>query len=97
MAQFIAFLKRDYDRFTEAEFAPLLEPEAEQARRLYGEGRLRQIWGRKDAPGAVLIFEAADEAAARAAAQTLPLLAKGMLVVEQFAELGPYRGFGPRG
>lgn len=97
MAQFIAFLKRDLDRFTEAQFAPLLEPEAEAARRLYADGRLRAIWGRKDSPGAVLLFEAPDEAAARAAAQTLPLLERGMLIVEQFAELGPYRGFGPRG
>ena len=97
MPQFIAFLKRDYERFTEEQFAPLLEPEAEQARRLYAEGRLRTIWGRKDVPGAVLVFEAADEADARAAAQSLPLLRNGMLLVEQFAEIGPYRGFGPRG
>ena len=97
MAQFIALLARNYERFSEDDFAPLLEPEAEQARRLYAEGKLRTIWSRRDVPGAVLIFEAADEAQARAYAGTLPLLARGMLEVQAFLEVGPYRGFGPRG
>jgi muconolactone delta-isomerase len=96
MAQFIALLKRDYERFSEAQFAPLLEPEAEQARKLYAEGSLRAIWGRKDHPGALLLFEAPDEGAARAMAASLPLLARGMLIVEAFLEVGPYRGFGPQ-
>jgi muconolactone delta-isomerase len=97
MAQFIALLKRDYDRFGESDFAPLLEPEAERARRLYSEGTLRAIWGRKDTPGALLLIEAPDLEAARKVAGSLPLLQKGMLIVEQFLEIGPYRGFGPRG
>jgi muconolactone delta-isomerase len=97
MAQFIVMLRRDLDRFGESDFAPLLEPEAEQARRLYTGGQLRTIWGRKDAPGAVLIFEAADEAEARRFAGTLPLVEKGMMIVDAFCELGPYRGFAPRG
>lgn len=97
MAQFIAIVRRDLEKFTEADFAPLLEPEAERARTMYASGTVRAIYGRKDVPGAVLIFEAADLAAARAALESLPLVQKGMLPVEQFFEIGPYRGFGPRG
>jgi muconolactone delta-isomerase len=97
MAQFIVLVKRDYERFRESDFAPLLEPEAEQARRLYADGKLRSIWGRKDAPGAVLVLEAADEREARAFAASLPLVERGMLIVEAFCEIGPYRGFAPRG
>jgi muconolactone delta-isomerase len=97
MAQFIALVKRDYERFTESDFAPLLEPEAEQARRLYADGALRSIWSRRDCPGAVLLIEAPDVEAARKVAGSLPLLQKGMLLLEQLCELAPYRGFGPRG
>ena len=97
MAQFIAIVLRDLKKFSEADFAPLLEPEAERARQMYAAGTVRAIYGRKDAPGAVLFLEAPDMTAARAALDSLPLVEKRMLVVEQFFEVGPYRGFGPRG
>ena len=97
MAQFIAIVRRDLEKFSEADFAPLLEPEAERAREMYAAGTVRTIYGRKDVPGAVLIIEAPDMAGARAALDSLPLVAKGMLPVEHFFEIGPYRGFGPRG
>ena len=97
MAQFIAIVRRDLEKFSEADFAPLLEPEAERARQMYAAGTVRTIYGRKDVPGAVLILEAADMDAARRALQSLPLVEKGMLAIEQFCEIGPYRGFGPRG
>ncbi|MGB8840025.1 MAG: muconolactone Delta-isomerase family protein [Aliidongia sp.] len=95
--QFIAILRRLTERFSEADFAPLLEPEAEQARALYAEGIVRQIWSRGDIPGACMMIEAADEAAARASLATLPLMAAGMLEVTALVPLKPYRGFGPRG
>lgn len=95
MAQFLALAQRDYARFTEADFAPLLEPEAERARELYAAGTFRQMHGRKDVPGAVMLIEADSHAAAIAAVQTLPLVQKGMLLVDVI-ELVPYRGFGPR-
>lgn len=96
MAQFIALMERNYTDFAEADFAPLLDAEAEQVRVLYASGSLRAAWGRKDVPGAVLLFEAASLDEARALAQSLPLAQKGMLK-QAFFEVGPYRGFGPRG
>lgn len=97
MAQFFALLRRDLDKYTEADFAPLLEPEAERARTLYTEGFSRQVWSRKDAPGAAMVIEADSAEAARATLGTLPLIQKGMLIVEALVPLGPYRGFAPRG
>jgi muconolactone delta-isomerase len=94
--QFIALLRRLTERFSDADFAPLLEPEAERARVLYAEGIARQIWSRGDVPGACVMIEAADEAAARASLATLPLLAAGMLELTALVPLKPYRGFGPR-
>jgi hypothetical protein len=97
MAQFIALLRRDYDRFREEDFAPWLEPEAERARAHYAAGAYRQIWGRQDVPGAVVLLEAESVEAARAVIGTLPLIQKGMLILETLVPLGPYRGFAPRG
>ncbi|MEA2755212.1 MAG: hypothetical protein QOJ54_1501 [Aliidongia sp.] len=95
--QFIALLRRLTERFSDADFAPLLEPEAERVRVLYAEGIVRQIWSRGDLPGACVMIEAADEAEARASLATLPLLAAGMLELTALVPLKPYRGFGPRG
>ncbi len=97
MAQFMALVKRNYDRFTEADFTPLLEGEAERARQLYAQGIFRALWGRKDAPGAVILVEAETQDEAEGAVRSLPLVAKGMLDVEFVIAMGPYRGFGPRG
>ncbi len=96
MAQFIAFATRDYERFTEADFAPLLEPEAERARELHAEGRFRHIWGRADGKGAVLLIEAESLEAAHAATESLPFRQRGMMTME-LIPLVPYRGFAPRG
>jgi hypothetical protein len=95
MAQFLALAKRDPDRFTQADFSPLLEPEAERARELYAAGTFRAMWSRGDVPGAAIILEAASIEEARSIMATLPLAAKGMLAVE-IMPLAPYRGFGPR-
>jgi uncharacterized protein YciI len=96
VAQFIALAARNTQDFTEADFAPLLDPEAEQARVLYTAGTVRQIFARKDKPGAIIVLEAPSAEEARAALATLPLVQKGMLDVE-LIEVGPYRGFAPRG
>jgi muconolactone delta-isomerase len=95
--QFMALLRRVTERFGDADFAPLLEPEAERARTQYAEGFIRQIWSRGDVPGACLLIEAADEAEVRAGLATLPLFAAGMLELTSLLPLKPYRGFGPRG
>jgi muconolactone delta-isomerase len=97
MAQFIALVQRNYDRFTEADFTPLLEGEAERARALYAQGIIRAMWGRKDAAGAVILIEAETQDEAEGAVRSLPLAAKGMLDIEFVIAIGPYRGFGPRG
>ncbi|MBV9440005.1 MAG: hypothetical protein JOZ24_08460 [Candidatus Eremiobacteraeota bacterium] len=96
MAQFIALVRRDLERFSEADFTPLLEPEAERARQLYAHGLLRAIWSRGDAPGAVLLFEVESLDDVNGALDSLPLKAKGMLTVDAIVPLTPYRGFGPR-
>jgi hypothetical protein len=44
----------------------------------------------------VLLFEAASLEEVRTLAQSLPLAQQGMLR-QTFLEVGPYRGFGPRG
>jgi hypothetical protein len=95
MAQFLAMVKRDYDRFTEADFAPLLEPEAERARALYAAGTFRHVWGRGDLPGAAIVLEAKSIEEARSLMASLPLAEKGMLQIEVIP-LNPYRGFSPR-
>lgn len=96
MPQFLVLAARNTANFTDAEFAPLLEPEADHARKLYTQGVVRQIFGRTDVPGAVLIVEAATLDEAKAQVATLPLVAKGMLDTE-IIPLVPYRGFAPRG
>ena len=96
MAQFIALVARDYEGFSEDDFAPLLEPEAERARELYAEGTVRAIWGRLDVKGAVLQLEAASLEEAQAALDTLPIVRAGMMKIT-LVPLTGYRGFGPRG
>jgi muconolactone delta-isomerase len=95
--QFMVLLRRITERFSEADFLPGLEAEAERARILYTEGFIRQIWSRGDMPGACLLIEASDEAFARVTLHSLPMLAAGMLEMTALVPLKPYRGFGPRG
>jgi muconolactone delta-isomerase len=95
MAQFIALLARKTAQFSEDQFAPLLDPEAERARELYAAGTFRAMWGRKDVPGAVILIEAETLEGAQAALVSLPLAANGMLEMT-LLPLGPYRGFMPR-
>jgi muconolactone delta-isomerase len=95
--QFIATLRRKTELFSEDDFAPHLAGEAERARTLYANGLVRQIWQRGDMPGACMLLETADEAEARSALGSLPLVEKGMLEICDLIALAPYRGFGPRG
>ena len=93
--QFLALLRRRMDAFAAEEFEALLEPEAERARSLYAEGTFRAMYTRADIPGAAILLESSDEAAARAALASLPLAQRDMLSFE-LIPLRPYRGFGPR-
>jgi hypothetical protein len=98
MAQFIACVRRNLEDFPESAFTPeLLEAEAERARTLYRDAVYRQMWGRGDVPGAVIVIEAGSAEEARSILGTLPLVALDMLLIETVIPLTPYRGFGPRG
>lgn len=89
--KFFVIAKRD-PKYAPEEFAPVLDAEARRARQLYAENILREIHSRTDGKGAVLVLEAADQAAAEAAMKSLPLVQKGMLGYEIYGAR-PYRGF----
>jgi muconolactone delta-isomerase len=94
--QFITLSRRVSERFSDADFAPHLEAEAQRARALYLEGFIRNIWHRGDMGGACLLVEAENETAVREKLATLPLVNSGMLEVTSVVPLKPYGGFGPR-
>ena len=98
MAQFIAAVRRNLERFSASDFTPeLLEEEAERARQLYADGIIRQMWGRDDHPGAVILIEAGTPDEAQAELASLPLAIREMLTLDVLVPITPYRGFGPRG
>jgi muconolactone delta-isomerase len=98
MPQFIAACRRNLERFSASDFTPeLLEEEAERVRRLYADGIFRQVWGRGDHPGAVILIEAGTIDEAEAVLASLPLAVREMLSLDLLAPVTPYRGFGPRG
>jgi len=94
--QFLAISRMRTDKFSDADFAPHLDAEAQRARTLYIEGHVRQIWYRGDERGAVSMLEASDEKAARELIDSLPMVQAGMLELVMMIPLVPYRGFGPR-
>jgi len=93
--QFLAVLRRKTEDFSDAQFAPLLETEAEVARTLHAGGRIRQIWGRTDVPGAAMMVEAESLAEVQVMLDELPLVHAKMLEV-QIIGLRAYRGFAPK-
>ena len=94
--QFMTVSRRRSELYTDADFAPRLEGEAERACALYIEGFIRQIWNRGDQGGACLLVEAESEEEVRTRLASLPLVAAGMLEVVCVIPLEPYRGFAPR-
>jgi muconolactone delta-isomerase len=92
--QFISISRRLTEKFSDEDFTKYIDAEREQVRVLYRDGIVRAIWTRKDVAGALMLLEAADEAAAREAVGTLPLARRGMLEV-QVIPLGPYPAFFP--
>jgi muconolactone delta-isomerase len=93
--QFLTISRRRTDRFVDSEFAALADAEIAQARVLYSEGFIRQLWHRGDTAGVCMIIEADSEAHVRERLETLPLARAGMLEI-QIVPLKPYAGFGPR-
>lgn len=94
--QIFAIVRRKTEAFSDEEFAPLLEPEAQAVRALYAQGTVRSIWSREDALGAVVLLETESLDRAREIVDTFPLMQRSMLVLEQLIPLKGYRGFGPR-
>lgn len=94
--QFLSVSRRKTDLFPSEAFTPeLLAAETARVRELYSAGLLRQIWKRGDAPGAAIVWEAANEAEVRAAVASLPIAQAGMLELVVLTPLEPYPGFGP--
>lgn len=94
--QFLSISRRRTDAFPpEAFTAELLAGEGQRVKELYAAGVVRQIWKRADIGGAAILWEAASEAEAREAVESLPLLKAGMLEIVAFVPLEPYAGFGP--
>jgi muconolactone delta-isomerase len=93
--QFLSMSRRRVDAFPAEAFAELSGPESQRVKELYASGILRQIWVRGDAPGAVLLWEAASENEVRAAIDTLPVFKAGMLELIALVPLRPYPGFFP--
>lgn len=91
-----ALLRRRTEAFDEDAMAKMLEPEAEEARRLYADGHVKAIHSRQDVPGAVIQLECASLDEAKRILQRLPMLANGMLEAT-YVPVSPYRGFLPRG
>lgn len=74
------------------QFAPHLRDEAARAYALYEAGILRELHFRADRRSAVLVLECAALADARAALDSLPLVAAGLIEFE-LIPLAPYGGF----
>jgi muconolactone delta-isomerase len=92
--QFLTMSRRRTESFAEADFAARVEEERAQARALYAEGFIRQIWQRGDVPGACIVVEASSEAHVRERLNTLPLYRDGMIEFS-IIPLNPYGGFCP--
>ncbi|MFY9781588.1 MAG: muconolactone Delta-isomerase family protein [Candidatus Baltobacteraceae bacterium] len=90
--QFLAITRRRTERFSDAEFAVALPPEAARARELYANGAFRALYSRGDIPGAVIVLEAADAAEAEKIVASLPMAQQAMMDIEVIP-LRPYRGF----
>jgi muconolactone delta-isomerase len=90
-----ALLRRRTEAFDEDTMAEMLEPEAEEARRLYADGHVKAIYSRQDVPGAVVQLEVASLDEAKRILQRLPMLANEMLEAT-WVPVSPYRGFLPR-
>ncbi len=88
--KFIAIAHRSESHSAE-DFAPHLAAESNRALQLYRDETFREIYSRADGKGAIVVMEAADEATARAALESLPLAQQGMLKFDLYGT-SPYRG-----
>ena len=85
-------LGRDTAPADDPRFAEVRPAEARRVWELYRSDVLREIYFRADRPNGVLVFEVPDLAAARAAIDSLPLVAAGLIDFD-LVPLKPYPGF----
>ncbi len=72
----------------------LVRAEVQQARALYADGRVRQLWHRTDGPGACVLWEVEDEGQLWELVRSLPFFQAGIVEVSVIP-LRPWAGFGP--
>ena len=95
--QFLVLTERLTEQFPAAEWTPeRIAAEGQRVRELYAAGIVRSAWRRQDKPGAAILLEAATEAEAREAVESLPLAKLGMIRFPLVTALEPYPGLGPR-
>ena len=73
------------------DFAPLMDPEADFALKLYKEGFIREIYSRTDGKGALVVVEADNEEEAVNKLSDLPLAKAGLLSFDIYGTTA-YRG-----
>jgi muconolactone delta-isomerase len=91
--QFIS-ISRPRETFTESTYLSLVGEEVRQARTLYADGTIRQLWHRMDAPGVCILWEANDVEDVKFMLDALPF-AKAGIVEFTVIPLRPYKGFCP--
>ena len=74
------------------DFVPHLESETKHALMLFAEEKVRELYGRANGKGTILMLEAKDDVEARQIVQSLPLAQLGMLSFDTY-RAKPYRGF----
>jgi muconolactone delta-isomerase len=72
----------------------LVRAEVQRARKLYAEGRMRQLWHRGDGPGVCVLWEVEDEGQLWELLKSLPFFQAGLLEVSVIP-LRPWKGFAP--
>jgi hypothetical protein len=75
----ILAIEKEVPGITDRQFEPHLRAEAARAWELHQSGTIRELYFRTDWPGAVLVLECAGVEEARAALNTLPLVARGLI------------------
>jgi hypothetical protein len=85
-------LGRDLVAQDDPRFAELSSAEARRVWELYQGDVLREVYFRADRPDGVLAFEVQNVTAARAAVDSLPLVAAGLIDFD-LVPLRPYPGF----
>ena len=79
------------EKATPEAIQPYLDLEAKTALSLMADDFVREIYGRADGQGAVLVVEADGEAEVRDRLSALPLMQNGFLDLTIYP-VGPYRG-----